>query len=153
MKYTDDDLIKAVQSSTSIRQVLILLNLANQGGNYDTIHRKVKRLNLDTSHFVGQAHRKGKTCIKTSTDTYLNNLQPIGSFRLKNRLIKEGYLIPVCQTCSLTTWLDQPIPLELDHIDGNSSNNNLDNLRLLCPNCHSFTDTYRGKNQSRAKKS
>lgn len=153
MKYNNDQLIDAVASNTSYRQVLNTLGIAEKGGNYANLKRKIAHLNLDTSHFTGQGHNKGKTFIKTSTELYLSNSRPIGSFRLKNRLISEGLLIPVCSNCQLTTWLNQPIPLELDHIDGDSLNNNLNNLRLLCPNCHSFTETYRGKNQQRAKKS
>ncbi len=152
MRYTKEQLIEAIKTSTSYRQVLVKLGLASQGGNNATIKRNIAKYNLDISHFTGQAHNKGKTTIRVPTTIYLNNLQPIGSYRLKNRLIKEGYFIKQCSSCSNTKWLNNPIPLELDHIDGNSSNNNLDNLRLLCPNCHAFTDTYRGKNQERAKK-
>jgi 5-methylcytosine-specific restriction endonuclease McrA len=54
-----------------------------------------------------------------------------------------------CQICNLESWQDKPIPLELDHIDGNSSNNSRDNLRIICPNCHAQTDTYRGKNMGK----
>jgi 5-methylcytosine-specific restriction endonuclease McrA len=79
-------------------------------------------------------------------DKYLSNEFPIHSYKLKNRLIKEGIFNAICSSCKLDEWLGKPIALELDHINGNSSNNNLDNLRLLCPNCHAQTDTYRGKN-------
>jgi 5-methylcytosine-specific restriction endonuclease McrA len=58
---------------------------------------------------------------------------------------------PICSCCSGTEWLGKPMPLELDHINGDNANNSLDNLRLLCPNCHAQTPTYRGKNQDRAK--
>ena len=52
----------------------------------------------------------------------------------------------ICSRCNLTEWLGQLIPLELEHIDGDNSNNSLENLCLLCPNCHALTPTYRGKN-------
>ena len=51
-----------------------------------------------------------------------------------------------CEVCQNTTWQEQPIPLEMDHIDGNPENSQKENLRLICPNCHAQTDTYRGKN-------
>jgi hypothetical protein len=71
--------------------------------------------------------------------------EDLGLVAKKLRLIEEhGYL---CNICSINKWNDQPIILELDHIDGNSDNNTRENLRLLCPNCHSQTPTYRGKNK------
>lgn len=73
-------------------------------------------------------------------------------YRLRNFLIEtRGY---GCEICKNSTWMNKPIPIELDHIDGNSSNNFVENLRLLCCNCHAQTETYKGKNvgQGRAKR-
>ena len=56
-----------------------------------------------------------------------------------------------CEVCERTTWINNPIPLEVDHIDGNNQDNNLKNLRLICPNCHSQTDTYKSKNYGRGR--
>jgi hypothetical protein len=68
------------------------------------------------------------------------------TYKLKNRLLKEGLIENKCAICSLDTWNNRKINLELDHIDGNRTNHERNNLRLLCPNCHSQTDTYRSKN-------
>ena len=65
---------------------------------------------------------------------------------LNYRLIREGYKERKCECCNNTEWLGKPIVLELHHIDGNRSNNNLDNLQLLCPNCHAMTDNFKSKN-------
>ena len=65
---------------------------------------------------------------------------------LKRRLLREGVLRPRCAGCGLERWRDTPIPLELDHVSGDRSDNRLENLRLLCPNCHAQTETYRGRN-------
>jgi Zn finger protein HypA/HybF involved in hydrogenase expression len=146
--YTDQDIINAVKTSSSIRQVILKLNLIPAGGNYSTLHNKIKKLNLDTSHFTGQLWSKGKQIkLKVPIEDYLSNKQPIQSNKLKIRLLREGYFTYKCHNCNNTHWLNSPIPLELEHKDGNSSNNELSNLTLLCPNCHALTPTYRGKNK------
>ena len=152
-KYTKEEFIDAVKTSTSFRQVLHKLNIKKAGGNYKTAKRKIKLLNLDISHFTGQAYLKGKThnwwkkiplqeiLIKDSTYS--------GSYKLKNRLLKEGLFERKCYKCEMTKWLNQLIPLELDHINGENFDNRIENLTLLCPNCHALTPTYRGKNKNK----
>lgn len=148
-KYTESEFIEAVAKSTSIAQVINRLGLIPAGGNYKTINNKIKELGLDISHLNGQGWSKGKTLTpKRDIQDYLSNKHPIQSFKLKNRLIKEGIFDWICSKCNLTVWLDKKIPLELDHINGDNSDNSLKNLRLLCPNCHAQTPTYRGKNIS-----
>jgi len=145
--YTDEEFIAIVKESVSIRQALEKLGLKPAGGNYKSFHNKVKSLNLDISHFTGQGWNKGKTLgPKRNIEEYLTNKHPIQSYKLKNRLLSEGYFEHKCYKCDLTEWNNEPIPIELEHIDGNNSNNNLDNLTILCPNCHAQTSTYRGKN-------
>ena len=73
------------------------------------------------------------------------------SNKLRKRLLKSGLLSHVCVKCNNSTWLDKPIPLELNHKNGDNSDNRLFNLELICPNCHAFTDSYRGKNWGKAK--
>ena len=82
-------------------------------------------------------------------EEYLENSKDIQSNKVRIKLLKEGYKEHRCERCGLTTWLDEPIPLELHHKDGNRNNNTLENYELLCPNCHAFTDSYRGKNCSK----
>lgn len=146
-KHSPEELQQAVANSTSIREVLTHLNIAAKGGNYKTIYKRIESLNIDISHFKGKGWAKGQTIgPKRDLCEYLNNEVSINSHTLKKRLIKEGFFDAVCSCCNNTEWMGGPIPLELDHISGDSSDNTLSNLRLLCPNCHALTPTYRGKN-------
>ncbi|PCI08195.1 MAG: hypothetical protein COB77_02895 [Gammaproteobacteria bacterium] len=149
-KYTLNQLTLAIENSTSFRQILLELNVAAYGGNYPVLKKAIEHFKLDTSHFVGQAWNKGKTMpAKYSLNDYLENKSPIQSYKLKKRLIDNKLLKPVCPNCHNDKWLDNPIPLELDHINGNNKDNCLENLRLLCPSCHALTPTYRGRNRSK----
>jgi hypothetical protein len=146
-KYDQRQLEDAVKKSTSLRQVLEILGVAPYGGNYEVLRRAIRYFNLDTSHFTGQSWNKGKTLgPKQPLQKFLSNEKRIASFKLKNRLLAEGILKPQCSSCGRIKWRNQAIPLELDHVNGNRSDNQLLNLRLLCPNCHALTPTYRGKN-------
>lgn len=149
-KYTDEQLIEAVKTSLSIAEVCRKLGIKAVGGNYATIHNKINKLNLDTTHFTGKAWNQGlkyKVVVPAKSLQEIlqeNTLYP--SYKLKLRLIKEGLKEEKCECCGNTEWLGQPIKLELHHINGNHNDNRLENLQLLCPNCHAYTDNYRGKN-------
>ena len=69
------------------------------------------------------------------------------TLKLKKRLIKEGIKKNECEICKISEWNGEPLSMQLDHIDGNSHNHKLENLRMTCPNCHSQTETYCGKNK------
>ena len=147
--YTDEDFIEAVKESLSVAQVLSKLGLRPTGGNYKIFHTRVSSLNLDTSHFTGQGHLKGKTHCWTKKDlseimVENSNYQ---SNKLRKRLLEEGIKEHRCENCGNTEWLGEPISLELDHINGKNTDNRLENLRVICPNCHAQTPTYRGKNK------
>jgi hypothetical protein len=155
-KYTDKDIIDAIKSSRSIRQALIKLNIRPVGGNYKIIHNNINRLNIDISHFDGQAWSKGVDLgfkPRRSLEEILVKDSPHKTtYTLKLRLIREGLLKEVCSNCGLSEWCDKKIPLELEHINGINNDNRLENLTLLCPNCHALTSTYRGKNKGKVQK-
>lgn len=150
-KYTEQELRKSVKESVSIRGTLILLKVTPAGGNYDIFRKAVKHFNIDTSHFIGQSWSKGKKLghIK-DIDYYLtdNPEITIRSSYLRIRLINSGYKSRKCENCTLDSWNNNPIPLELHHMNGIRSDNRLENIQLLCPNCHAFTPNYRRSKSS-----
>lgn len=150
-KYTIEELREAVAESYSIRASLKKLGLAPQGGNYRTFHRAVEYYDIDTSHFTGKAWSSGKKLGPNKPiEYYLTNQGSISSYHLKNRLLNEGLLEYICVICNNTEWMGEPIPLQLDHINGQHYDNSLENIRLLCPNCHALTSTFRGRNIGKA---
>ena len=107
--------------------------------------------NLDTSHFTGQRTKKSTyTDTQKPIDFYLhkNCSVSIKSSKLLKRLVDAGYKTYECERCHMSEWLGEPLTLQLHHIDGDHFNNELDNLRILCPNCHSQTDNFCGKNHN-----
>jgi hypothetical protein len=152
-RWTDEALQVAVVECYSMASVLRTLGLKVRGANYDTVRRRIRDMNLDRSHWTGQGHRKGSTVPVIPPQPLTEILRKGRSYQtstLRKRLIREGYFKPECRMCTLSTWMGRPIPLELDHIDGDRENNLLENLRLVCPNCHAQTATYRGRNTRHA---
>ena len=151
-KVSESELMEAIISSRSRAEVLKKIGLVPRGGNYATINNLIKKYNIDTSHMTGQGWNKGmkqegvskraipmaEVLIKDSTFTSSNHL--------RKRLLKEGIKEHRCDKCLRQTWNDIPIALELHHVNGDKQDHRIENINLLCPNCHSQTKTYRGKN-------
>ena len=153
--YTEEDVIKAVADSKSIAGVLRQLGLRPVGGNYKTVNSYIKDLKLDVSHFTGQGWNVGlkfrpKAPI-TNDDIFIEDSNYRCSWRLRERY-KSVTGINRCERCGLEEWLGNSIPLEIHHKNGINTDNRLENLILLCPNCHALTDHYRGRAQNRATK-
>ncbi len=149
-KWDKKTLEKAVKDSFSIRQVLHILGLKEAGGNYTQIKKFINFYKIDSIHFKGKAWNKGLTGIGKpllSIDKVLIKNSTFQSFKLKKRLFNDKIKESKCELCG---WAqkspDGRLPLELDHINGDKSDNRLNNLRILCPNCHSLQLTHRGKN-------
>ena len=148
VRYSEDDIRVAVNNSKSIASVLRQLGLRPVGGNYKTIHHLIEKYELDTSHFTGQGWNVGlkfkpKAGLKDS-DIFKKDSDYRCSSRLRERY-KKITGIQYCENCNLSDWQGQSIPLEIHHLNGNNTDNRLENLKLLCPNCHALTDNYRGR--------
>ncbi len=148
--WNDEQLIEAVVVSVSKRQVLDALGLRPTGGNYTQLSEHLERLDISIDHFTGQGWNSGEDYVnprKIPMDEILiEDSSYKNSNNLRKRLLKEKILSAQCVICDLKEWLGKPIPLELDHINGKHTDNRIENLRMLCPNCHAQTDTYKGKN-------
>lgn len=147
--WTTEQLVEAVKNSFSAAGVLRELGLRIAGGSYQKVQGCIRELGLDTSHWTEQGHRLG-TMYAGRPAPPIEQVLVLDEFvqpgKLKNRLIGEGLMERKCAWCRRRKWRSKPIPLELDHIDGDHLNNQLLNLRLLCPNCHAQTPTYKGRN-------
>lgn len=127
---------------------------AKTGLHFNTFKRRAINLNVYNPNKSGKGLRKPK---KWGADSY--SLEEIlqGKFpqyqsnKLRIRILEEGIKKHQCEGCFLEIWQKNPIPLEVNHKDGNKNNHLLENLELLCPNCHALTNTYRGKNIKRLK--
>lgn len=148
-KRTREEFEAAVRDSFSIAEMCRHMGLKPCGGNYRLMHNAIDKYGLDTGHFRGQGWNTGlnfKPNQPTPIEDILTENSTFQSYKLKNRLLKEGLKKHICESCGLESWQNTPIPLELHHINGNNKDNRLENLQLLCPNCHALTDSYRGRN-------
>lgn len=153
-RYTDEDFKKAVQESLSYSGVCRLIGLSPKGGNLNTVKNKIATMGLDISHFTFQSWNKGLTSEqhpsirKRPIEEILVENSGWSSHGLKLKLFKEGIKEYKCERCGRTEWEGFPIPLELHHLNGVHNDNRLENLQILCPNCHALTDNYSGKSSN-----
>ena len=140
----------AVAQNTTIAGIIRAMGWGKPNG---TLYRRFRRLvaerGLDISHMTGQSWSGGQalpTRRRPLTDYFVKQGPFITSSRLRRRLIAEGLKSCCCEECGLEEWLGRPIPLELDHINGDPSDNRLENLRILCANCHALTPTWSHRN-------
>lgn len=142
---SSDELTTLVSNSLSYIEVLNKLGYKRSGRLQSILRKRIEDEGISISHFRnwGQINRMSLDEILVEDSTYNNQL-------LKERLVKEGILEYKCVECgNLGEWNGNPLVLQLDHINGNPKDNRLENLRFLCPNCHSQTETFSGKNMGR----
>ena len=143
-----EDLIK---SSFSSSECLRKLKLSTEGSaSRRALNKRIKELVLDTSHFkVGGYSTSNKNSNYTLEKILVQNSSYSSTSSLKIKLLKENLLSYECNICQLKEWNSKPISLQLDHVNGVNNDNRIENLRLLCPNCHSQTETYAGRNKAK----
>ena len=153
-KYDEELMIKFTRESYSKAELLRKLGIPPNAGNYKTLQKYINLYNIDISHFTGARWNKGKIYPKYKKSRPLDkilveNSNFITSSHLRKRLIDENILENKCYICGIINWNDKYISLHLDHINGNNLDHRLENLRILCPNCHSQTDTFGSKNKTK----
>lgn len=150
--WTITHLKQAVAKSFSYRQVLAKLGLREAGGNYEQVKKYISELSLDISHFKGRGWNRGLHGVgimRVPLEKILVKNSTFQSYKLKKRLFLANLKKAACEICG---WAQRTIegylPLELDHINGDRHDNRIENLRILCPNCHSLTTTYRSRKRT-----
>jgi hypothetical protein len=157
MKYHKENLIDIISTSKNMSEVLVKLDLRCAGGNYQTIKKYIKLYNIDITHFIDyEINIENLKKLRFKNTIPISKILVVGSTygrtHLKSRLVKENLLEYKCFECENEgEWLGKPISLQLDHINGIHNDNRLENLRFMCPNCHSQTETFCGKNNSSKK--
>lgn len=151
-QYTRELLEPIVARSFSIAEVLRRLELRQAGGTQTHIARRIRALGLDTSHFLGGRRNSGPghRPPKKAAAELLIEKPPLAprthAYKLRRALAEIGRP-PLCAVCGLgDEWRGSRLILEIDHINGQPNDNRPANLRLLCPNCHSQTETFCGRN-------
>jgi hypothetical protein len=140
------ELTALYENSTSFGQILKVFGLVNKGGNNRTLQKRLKEEGLNLDKF--QKTNKGRK-FPSFKKPILEILVRDSSYcrtHLKKRLLEEKLLPNICSSCSQSPeWNGKSLVLILDHINGTSNDNRLNNLRLLCPNCNSQTETFCGR--------
>lgn len=151
-KYNIPSLREIVKTSYSIRDALRKLGVSQKDLSraYSSLIFEVHRLSLDISHFDGRQHLKLTNDILSKKtiplELVFENKIPMKSAHLRRRLISEEYKLYLCEKCKRSEYLGEIIPLELHHKNGNNVDNSFENIEILCPNCHSLTPTFGGRN-------
>jgi 5-methylcytosine-specific restriction endonuclease McrA len=144
---SDEEFIEIFNNSIGYSDCLRKLGLgAKGGGSTKGLKNRINKLGLTTDHFRRPVviNNTAKFAMK---DILIENSSYLNITRLKIRLVNEGVLSYICNSCNQTdTWNNKSLVLQLDHINGIHNDHRLENLRFLCPNCHSQTETYSGKN-------
>lgn len=150
--YSKEELQQLANTSDSYADMLRKMEMCPHGGNPRTLKRILSEYEIDISklnenrsdlqrRWASATHKK----IMTRTEDILSGKAKFQTSKLLKRLVKEGYKENKCEICGVTEWQGKALTMNLHHIDGDRNNNSLDNLQVLCPNCHSQTHNFAGK--------
>lgn len=142
---TDEEFARAVAASTTIMQVVLRIGRSIVGSNYDLVRSEIQRLSLPTDHMVKAGNGYGKVVTEAEVWEALTRESLIHRNQIKKWILKFKLIPYRCRECDISTWRDRKLTLHLDHINGDPRDHSFDNLRFLCPNCHSQTITYCGR--------
>jgi Zn finger protein HypA/HybF involved in hydrogenase expression len=152
--YSKEQLNSYIKESNCFAEVIRKMGLKPSSGSTITLKKKIKELNLDTKHFQGRLVGLDKKNLKNIKNNNLKlenilikNSTYTNTHKLKLRLFKEKIKKKICEKCGIKNWMGEKISLQLHHKDGDKTNNLLENLEILCPNCHSQTENFVSKNK------
>jgi len=145
-KYKKENFEQVVKNSNNISDTCRNLGLSTLYGNRQTVKKYIEKYNLDISHFKVHINNSGNFKKKDLKDILVKN-SSFDTTHLKHRLYKEGIKEKICEKCGQDeNWKGTKISLILDHINGINTDNRIENLRILCPNCNAGLETHGGKN-------
>lgn len=151
VKYTKENLTPAVKASKSYAGVLRFLGLKQAGGTQSNIKKRIEKFKINTDHFTGMGWNIGSisNMRKSAKDILIlkNNDIRTKAPMLRRALLEIGHLYE-CSECFISEYNGKDITLHVDHIDGNYNDNRKENVRFLCPNCHSQTETFGNKKRN-----
>ena len=157
-KISRDEFVKLVNESSSTTEILAFFGLENKGGNNRTLWNRISAEGIDVTTLKEKTYQNRTEALKKSNQKLPNERvfcknSTYNRTHLKNRIIKENLIPYVCAACGLgAEWQGKPLTLHLEHKNGKNDDNELRNLCFLCPNCHSQTETYSGRNIKLLKK-
>jgi hypothetical protein len=150
--WSDEDLVEVVARSSSFAEVMRTLGYVPSGGIHRWLKAIIRSREISTEHFTGQAWSRGLSLPgrpRRTLEELLVQGSTATSGELRKKLIKAELKPAHCEECGLAEWRGKPLPLALDHINGDPMDNRLENLRILCPNCHAQTPTWCARNRKR----
>jgi 5-methylcytosine-specific restriction endonuclease McrA len=154
--YPEDAFKNFVACSKTYKEVLLKMGLSNDGNYHRALIERANRLNLDISHLSSRGlykHKKNLISQEEAIKKYF--IQDGSKWRtaIRRYIIRYNLLPYECSECSLkNSWNKKPLTLQIDHKNGKNRDHRLENLTWLCPNCHSQTETYSGKNSRKPPK-